>query len=314
MAASVFRSVSTLRCSRGAREAFVTDGAILHEPEQDAQSDAQERVHVDHEPEARRSRLAVRMRGPREQRDRDGREHRFDQAASAVEEAEEAALFVRAGDHRHALDDGGPERETGRQAPAAEDHAEHRKRRRGRIQQAERAGCDQREADQDARRDAVREPAARQIAEQENQAERGVQIAELAIGDMKHFEHRRLIDLPQIQDRVNGAGCEHEQRELQIALGSGLRDGCVGIRARAGKPLERVEMTRESPDDTYRDARVRRSCLRFVFDVEKSGSCRPPPAVLQYFMTTRRVWVNSSMPCLPSSPPRPERFQPAWKP
>src|ERR1700752_4747416 len=34
----------------------------------------------------------------------------------------------------------------------------------------------------------------------------------------------------------------------------------------------------------------------------------------QYFMMTRRVCVNSSMPCLPSSPPRPERFQPAWKP
>ena len=188
------------------------------------------------------------------------------------------------------------------------------KRRRGRIQQAERAGCDQREADQDARRDAVREPAARQIAEQENQAERRVQIAELAIGDMKHFEHRRLIDLPQIQDRVNGAGGKHEQRELQIALAQRIARRLRRSPARAGKPIERVEMTRESPDDTYRDARVRRSCLRFVFDVGKSGGCRPPPAVLQYFMTTRRVCVNSSMPCLPSSPPRPERFQPAWKP
>src|ERR1044071_280050 len=31
-------------------------------------------------------------------------------------------------------------------------------------------------------------------------------------------------------------------------------------------------------------------------------------------MITRRVRVNSSMPCLPPSPPSSERFQPAWKP
>ncbi len=59
-------------------------------------------------------------------------------------------------------------------------------------------------------------------------------------------------------------------------------------------PVHAAEMRRRHGDDMS----FQRGDLHAV-----SGS--------QCFRMTSRVWVNSSIPCLPSSPPRPERFQPA---
>jgi hypothetical protein len=35
---------------------------------------------------------------------------------------------------------------------------------------------------------------------------------------MEHFEHRRLIHLTQIQDRIDRTGGHHQQQKLDIAL------------------------------------------------------------------------------------------------
>ena len=71
------------------------------------------RVQVDDELEAGCI-GAARLRHIGEQRDGNRREQRLDEATAAVEQAEEATLFV-SRDHVHALDHGGPEREAGGQ-------------------------------------------------------------------------------------------------------------------------------------------------------------------------------------------------------
>jgi hypothetical protein len=206
-----------LRCIGCVLRIILNRRGVLEEAHQRANANTRERIQKDHVTQTRRFATARTGCGG-EQRKRDGGEQGFDQTASAVEQAEEAALFVGAGDHAHALEHRGPERQARRQAPAAEDHQQHMKRRRSRIPESQRARADQRKADQQTWRNAVGEPAAWQIGQKEDNAEHRVEVAKLRIVDMEHIEHRGLIDLAQIENRINGARGQHEQQQLPVAL------------------------------------------------------------------------------------------------